>query len=266
MDGFPPISAMCLTYGRPELLEEAIQSFLLQDYPGVKEMLVLNDWGAQVLQCDHPEVCVVNVPRRFRTVGEKRNAAAALARHDLLFVWDDDDIYLPHRLSFSVRMLDPAKGFFKPSKAWQLDKGRVSGPKSNLFHSGGCWTRALFDRVGGYPHVGSGQDMAIELAFERVIGRGKNFNGITPADLFYLYRWGGGGSYHLSAFGRDTDGSAAGQAKVDEFLRRAVDKRLQRTGAIELRPAWRDDYPALVSAAIDRLTAASNAVEGRRVN
>ena len=48
-----------------------------------------------LLDFDHPEVQVVNLPRRFRTVGEKMNAAVALASHDLLFVWDDDDLFLP---------------------------------------------------------------------------------------------------------------------------------------------------------------------------
>ena len=71
----PAVSCFCLTYGRPELLEEAIFSFLQQDYAGPKEMIVLNDYADQVLTFDHPEVQVVNVPRRFRTLGEKMNAA-----------------------------------------------------------------------------------------------------------------------------------------------------------------------------------------------
>jgi hypothetical protein len=47
-------------------------------------MIVLNDYADQILTFDHPEVQVINLPRRFRTVGEKMNAAAALASHDLL--------------------------------------------------------------------------------------------------------------------------------------------------------------------------------------
>jgi Glycosyl transferase family 2 len=92
---YPPVSCICLTYGRPELLEEAIHSFLLQEYPGDKELIVLSDFDRQQLMFEHPEVHVLNLTRRFRTVGEKANAAVALAAHDLLFVWDDDDVYLP---------------------------------------------------------------------------------------------------------------------------------------------------------------------------
>ncbi|MBV7332940.1 glycosyltransferase [Chloroflexi bacterium TSY] len=89
----PPVSCICPTYGRVALLEEAIYSFLRQDYPGEKELIVLNDFAEQTLEFDHPEVRIVNLPKRFHSVGEKYKAAAALATHDLVFVWHDDDIY-----------------------------------------------------------------------------------------------------------------------------------------------------------------------------
>jgi glycosyltransferase involved in cell wall biosynthesis len=138
MENQPAVSCICMTYGRPEVLEEAIHSFLLQDYAGRKEMIVLNDYAEQTLLLDHSEVRVVNCPKRFRTVGEKMNAAVALASHDVLFVWDDDDIYLPHRLRFSIEHLDKQKGFFKPDKGWLWQHGELSGPLENLFHPGSC--------------------------------------------------------------------------------------------------------------------------------
>ena len=88
---YPSISCMCLTFARPKrIVEEAVYSFLNQDYPGDKELLILNDFDQQIIRFDHPQVTIVNISSRFRTVGEKRNAAAALCRHDLLAVWDDD--------------------------------------------------------------------------------------------------------------------------------------------------------------------------------
>lgn len=245
MDGFPAVSCMCLTYGRPQVLEEAVESFVRQDYPGPKELLVLNDFADQTLTCNHPDVRIINVSKRFRTVGEKRNACAALASHDLLFVWDDDDIFLPHRLGYSVRMLDPHKGFFKPSQAFTLNNGVLGGPTANLFHSGACFTRQLFDRAHGYAHMGSGQDMDLELALEKIIGKGKNFNGIAPADIYYLYRWGGTGTFHLSGFGRDQPGATTGNDKVELFVRKQIDAGRVPTGEIELRPRWCRDYVAM---------------------
>jgi len=37
------VSCQCITYDRVELLEEAIESFLRQDYKGEKELVILND-------------------------------------------------------------------------------------------------------------------------------------------------------------------------------------------------------------------------------
>lgn len=246
MDGLPPVSCMCLTYGRPSLLEEALQSFLLQDYEGPKELVILNDCAEQALVFDHAEVHVVNVSRRFRTVGEKRNACAALTSHDLLFVWDDDDVYLPHRLSYSVRMLNPEKRFFKPSKALTLNNGQIGGPTANLFHSGACFTKSLFDEADGYRHMGSGQDLDLELRFEKIIGRGKNYNQIRPAEIYYLYRWGGSGSYHLSAFGRDANDKEPGQARVGRYVASQFETGQLSRGEVVLQPAWRMDYGAAV--------------------
>ena len=128
----PPVSCMCLTYGRAHLLEEAIASFLRQDYAGVKELIVLNDLAELRLHFDHPEVKIINVEKRFRGLGEKRNASAALCSHDLLFVWDDDDISLPWRLSYSVEKMSDGRRFFKPAESFVLSRGTLSGPKGTF--------------------------------------------------------------------------------------------------------------------------------------
>jgi glycosyltransferase involved in cell wall biosynthesis len=247
MNGKPAVSCMCLTYGRPKVLEEAIHSFLQQDYEGTKELIVLNDYKDQVLEFDHPEVVVINVNKRFRTVGEKRNATAALCSHDILFVWDDDDIYLPHRITYSIERYDEQKQFFKPSKALVLNNGKIEGPKSNLFHSGSCWSRQLFDKVRGYCHMGSGQDLEIEAQFEKKhTGKGKNLNNIPNDDIYYLYRWGGTGSFHLSGFGKDKAGEKDGNAKVAEYIERKKEAGQIPTGIVKLNPHWEQDYRRMI--------------------
>ena len=240
---------MCLTFARVHLLEEAIHSFLVQDYPGEKELVVLNDFSPQILRFDHPEVTVINLPVRFRTLGEKRNAAAALARHDLLAVWDDDDIYLPHRLRFSADTYDPEKRFFKPIHGFQLNNDVVSGPMRHVFHSGAMWHRSLFDEVGGYAHMGRGQDKEIERRFKKVVGPGMNYEEIKPAEIYYLYRWRGTHSYHNSGFAPGAEGSEA----VLRYAYEHLDDGTIPAGEVELHPAWRLDYAALVT---DHLAAA----------
>jgi glycosyl transferase family 2 len=250
----PPVSCMCLTYARPKhILEEAVYSFLNQDYAGDKELLILNDFDRATIEFAHPQVTIVNLATRFHSLGEKRNAAAALCRYDLLAVWDDDDIFLPHRLSFSVAHYDARRRFFKPSKALFLDRGVLGGPEANLFHSGGLWHRSLFDEVGGYDHINSGQDLDIELKFAKVIGFDKNLDAIAPADIFYLYRWSDTDSYHMSAFGRDTDGRS-GHAEVKRYADREVERGKVPTGRVALEPHWKHDYVRMTRNYVATLT------------
>ena len=61
----PKVSCLCPTYGRPQCLEEAIFSFLTQDYQGEKELVILNDLADQTLIFDHPDVKIINVKKTF---------------------------------------------------------------------------------------------------------------------------------------------------------------------------------------------------------
>lgn len=238
----PPVSCICPTYGRVDLLEEAIYSFLLQDYPGRKELIVLNDYDQQTLAFDHPDVHVINVPMRFHSVGEKYNAAATLASYDLVFVWHDDDVYLPHRLSFSVAHLVEKRGFFKADRAWFWNDGQLSGPEYNVFHGASCWTRALFIQTRGYPHVDNGYDGAFEWQCEEARPGATASHRMKPEDVYYIYRWAGTGSYHLSGYGQS--GHEPEQV-VSHVRQQAVQGQIP-TGCITLNPRWKSDYAALV--------------------
>jgi glycosyltransferase involved in cell wall biosynthesis len=250
MNAQPDVSCICLTYGRPEVLEEAICSFLQQDYAGRKELIVLNDYASQSLTFDHPEVQVINVTRRFRTVGEKMNAAVALASHDILFVWDDDDIYLPHRLGFSVPRFEPQKGFFKPDKAWLWNNGKLSGPTKNIFHSGSCWSRDLFDAVRGYAAEGTGYDLIFESILEQRFPGSTTTYDIRPEEIYYLYRWSGTGSYHMSGFGDYAAGENIGHNQVEAFVNQWASRGQIRQGTVPLQPHWKSNYQQLVNETI----------------
>jgi GR25 family glycosyltransferase involved in LPS biosynthesis/glycosyltransferase involved in cell wall biosynthesis len=257
----PPVSCICLTYGRPDLLEEAIYSFLQQDYPGQKELIVLNDYDGQLLAFEHSEVRVINVPKRFRTVGEKRNMAVALASHDLLIVWDDDDICLPHRLSFSVAHFNQKRGFFKASSAWLWDDGALSGPHRNNLHGISCWSRRLFDTVQGYGAVGSGEDMVFEHLLEHQFPGSTSAYDIWPEEIYYLYRWNGTGSYHISAFGDYHPSANIGHQEVEEFVHQRASQGAIPQGRILLQPHWNTDYRQLASCYIATLAEAEALVQ-----
>lgn len=260
---WPGISCICPTYGRPHLLEEAIESFLRQDYPGPKELIVLNDLPEQHLVFEYPGVHVVNVGRRFRTLGEKLNTAVALCTYDLVSIWSDDDVYLPHRLSQSVERWDATRAFYKAGQAFLLNDGALSGPFASVLHGGSLYSRDLFVQARGYPHLTDGVDQRFEAVLERLHTDATQPDTLTPAELFHVYRWGGSGSYHLSALGnRSTDQQAAYRAVAD-FVAREIVAGRQPTGRIALQPRWHEDYEALVASYLnghgtqDAVTAAS---------
>ena len=104
------IAAVCCTYLRPRQLGRLIQCFLRQDYPaGRRELVILDDAG-QYNDQRGDGWRLVSVDRRFPSLGEKRNAAAAMVSDDVdaLAPWDDDDQYLPWALSASVAALELA--------------------------------------------------------------------------------------------------------------------------------------------------------------
>lgn len=255
----PPVSCICPTYGRVELLEEAIESFLRQDYPGRKELIILNDYAGQTLVFDHPEVRVINLPMRFHSVGETYKAAVALATHDLIFVWHDDDIYLPHRLSYTVAQLEPETGFFKSDKAWFWNDGKLSAPdgnllqNGNLLHGGSCWRRSFLNKLQGYPHITAGYDRAVERLAKLEDPMAITVPPIKPADAYYIYRGNGTGSYHLSATAATEDiGPGSGQAdqSIVDYVAQQADHHAIPQGEVTLQPRWKSDYVALANHAV----------------
>lgn len=241
----PSVSCMCLTYGRLTLLEEAIQSFLQQDYSGSKELIVLNDLKEQTLVFNHPEVKIVNLSERVTPLGIKRNLCAQESSYDVLLPWDDDDIYLPNRISRSVDgLLNSGGRFFKPDKGYYWNNGEIDDLCFNTFHSQSCFTRALFDSVNGYAEISSGEDQDIEKRFAE---KGeKLFFQLPVQDYYYIYRWGGIEHYHLSAFGEDTQETlVTGEQKIGQIIKTGILSGRIPSGEMNLRPQWRQDYKAL---------------------
>ena len=240
----PAVSCICPTYGRVELLEESIHSFLLQDYPGPKELIILNDYAQQALIIDHPEVQVINETSPFHSVGDKYNAAVAHAAHDLIFVWHDDDIYLPHRLSYSVCHFDWETPFFKPTQAWFWNDGQLSGPEQNVFHGGCCWPRTVHHHLDGYASINLGYDISFEERWSKRWGATPPLYSIQADEIFYIYRWAGTGSYHLSS--HHEQGNELNQ--VTAYVEEQAQRGQIRQGEIRLTPHWQTDYCELVQA------------------
>ncbi len=149
--------------------------FHTQDYPR-KELVILNDCAGQRFHYDHPDVRIVNRNERYGSLGEKRNAAIELARGELIAVWDDDDLYLPWRLSFSLgQMFEHETPFYRPAEYWAW-WGNEDGFHNNqalrdwMHHGPILFTRGIWRRAGGYPAMNVSEDTAFSDRVQEVLG------------------------------------------------------------------------------------------------
>lgn len=153
------IAAVCATYNRPAYLRRLLTCFLRQWHKDC-ELLILDDAGQYDNQSGD-RWQLISVPRRFRTLGEKRNAAVSLTSPDTqgLAVWDDDDYYFPWALEACAEAL--ARGVFcQPHHVMEQDPKTGILVRSESFHRKwpgyfayhGAWAynRDMFERLGGY--------------------------------------------------------------------------------------------------------------------
>lgn len=194
------LAALCCTYHRPQTLGQIVESFLRQDYPAeLRELIILDDAGQY--ECQEGEKWrLISVPRRFHSLGEKRNACAALASSDLegFLVCDDDDIYLPHWFAASAAALRKAD-WSRPSRVWKLDGGRLrEHDTEGLYHGGWGIRRDAFYRVQGYRAMNNGEDQ--DLASRLHAAGATEFDPCHDRPPYYVFR-DDNASYHLSWMG-----------------------------------------------------------------
>lgn len=234
------LCAICVTYKRPAELAVAVASFLRQTYAD-KELIVLDDAGQYApTALDHlPEkqrlqVKLVTTPHRFRTLGEKRNASAALASPDadVLLPWDDDDIYLSWHMEAAAKAIEHAD-YTIPTKIW-LDRGTRLQAKENsyLFHGAWAFRCSAFAQVNGYPWIQSGQDQGLLKRFKEAGLRRADPITVDPRPS-YVYRWFTSHNKHISAASGD---------KQKAYLDLAA---LPAPHVAKLEPKWSKDWEAM---------------------
>jgi hypothetical protein len=264
VDKLPFVSCICLTYNRApnhlHLVGEAVESYLRQTYPADRrQLLILNDTPGQELEVrghgshylppgdQTAGVHILNLPWRFRTLGEKYLAAMGLAQGDILMWWDDDDISLPWRIERSVARLttSPPSEYYNPGGYWYLSKG---GELEYKHAMGPCFNCSAFTREGYEKGLvvefGMHLDWVLDQSFSKKLRRAPMppLVGVPPsatslpAEWSYIYRW-GVSPEHVSSFGRNTE---------DEPMPRRGYKARGRSpvvrGQFQITPHWKQDY------------------------
>lgn len=234
------VSCVCPTFCRAYLLEEAIESFLRQDYPGEKELIICNDFVHQELVYSHPNVKVINLPERCPNLGNKRNVAYSHATGDVFLTWGDDDIHLPGRISRMVNAMQELNSEFVFEGSYYLlynnkitkEKGKTSGAH--------VITKKLFYEAGQIPEMNSGEDQAFNSAVKKHL----NIQTALPVcntHPQFLYRFSSGRA-HISQFGQDKQDRKSGYDLIFEQAKEYIKQGKEPSGIYHLNPKWSKDW------------------------
>ena len=242
---YPFISCKTITYGRVDTLEEAIQSFLLQEYPGKKELIIVNDYPLQKLIYDHPEIKIYNMDETFPTIGDKENYAIERCSGELIAVWDDDDVALSNHLS------NIAKFWKEDTNILHWETGVYYNEPSitkimGLGNSGIVYSKKVWEAIGKSPIENAGGDTTL---VNRIHSFGRQYvvdAKMPESEASWFYMWGGRG-YHQSGQGTDTADKPNIIQRHSEYIENLRQRNLIPTGDVHLKPHWNKDYAQMLN-------------------
>lgn len=203
-DERPLVSCLCPTFRRPELVANALACYLAQDYPNDRRELLILDDGDQFPSQYGVGWELISLRRRFRSLPEKFNALAGLARGDILVVWEDDDIYLPWHITAHVEALQRGCRFSKPSQVLtHVGNALRHEPADGRFHASIAFTRDALESVRGWPLTRRGDFDQSLLA--RLAGEGPTGDPCAVRPPSYMFRWESTKAYHGQELMRSPD-------------------------------------------------------------
>jgi glycosyltransferase involved in cell wall biosynthesis len=228
-----------ITYGRVEFLEESLHSFLLQDYAGEKELVIVNDYPLQKLVFNHPQVRIYNLDKTFETIGEKENYATELCKGDIICQWDDDDVAMPWHLRNVEKYFVEGSDLLHWERGVFFNNSEITSI-SGLGNSGIVFSKKIWRQLGGHPIENAGYDMTFVI---KIKTHSQNIILANPPDneVSWFYMWGGRG-YHMSGMGTDTPDRENVIKRHSDHIESLRKQGKIPTGEVQLVPDWKLDY------------------------
>jgi len=266
MSTYPSISVLVPTYGRTLFLGEVLESYLQQDYPGESELVILNDVAEQKLQWDNTppankHVRIINVGERM-ALGSKQAHLIDLAKHEVITFWDDDDIYLPYRLSLAFVLLYTKVGsevIARPAtferREWHMDDtyNLILRP-CRPFNTVTCFKKTIAD-VGGFRDKAQNEVNMVMNALTRARKVDNIPQLATPPSTIYRAQSSTGIARITKCRAADgkrlPDSELLSVLEVNLFNRMATNK--EPSGIIDLQAMWDRDYVSMVKMAWSEL-------------
>ncbi len=239
------ISFRCPTYGRVAFLEEALQSFLLQEENDA-ELVIVNDYPLQTLIFDHPQVRIFNLKETFPIIGEKENFTIEQCKGDLIGTFDDDDIAMPWHLKNIKKYFTPGTNILHWGRGVYYNEPVIT-QVTTITNAGMVFSKDAWERAGRSPLMNAGGDTEFAKNMHKL---GGVTNAYPPTnEESYFYRWSlptNGGVFHQSGAGYDVPGRPNIVQRHGAFIEGLRIKGIIPTGDIVLKPKWRHDYKKML--------------------
>lgn len=229
------ISVLTLTYQRHSLLEEAIESFLRQDFSGESEMLIINDSDQVDYVFEHPKIRIINLKERFPSIGQKLSFGFSQCKYDYVYRLDDDDLLAPRALrnTWDDIVSHPGYEIYRSDGHYYFESNRFKGISGSV-NNGNVYTKQYLTRI-QIPEVSFGEDYAMTFNFNAKIFESRR------AQKTMIYRW-GMGTFHISGMGNASSDTI--NQRTDHLV--ADIAKQNHTGIEEgllvLQPHFREDY------------------------
>jgi hypothetical protein len=221
----PLVTCLQLSYGRPHLSVEAVESFLRQTYKN-KLLLIINTHHSPVrFARPYKNIKIHNVAP-FAHLSDIYRYGMSLVKTKHFLLWDDDDIFLPWHIADRVnaRLANPACNAVTHQVAFASYGNKIKSLDSNMFVS-----QYLYDKNNIKPDAGVCRwdvkwDQKPWNRFHLTLPK------IKPS---YIYRW-DTGEPHVS-------GSETEKGQHENF-RRGNEEKKKVNFPDPWIPAWKRDY------------------------
>lgn len=229
------ISILTLTYQRHKILEEAIQSYLSQDFEGESEMVIINDSPDVEYVYNHPNIRIINCKERFKSISEKLEYGYKQCKYDYIYRLDDDDLLTPFALSLVTKNILENSNYdiYRSEKHYFMENNKFIDISSNI-NTGNIYSKKYLDNI-IFPKLSFKEDYFITYEKNAKI---LNFN----SDKYtMIYRW-GIDTYHISDIAYDLPGRPTNLTNEERLILTDGKIKEREYGIIRLIPSFKNDY------------------------
>lgn len=221
----PFISVLTITYKRKNLLEEAIFSFLNQNYTGPSEMVIVNDCADVKYTFEHEKIKIINLDHRFDSISDKLQYGFSQCGANNIYRLDDDDLLCPWALTCVAQQINEKKGMdvYRSEHQYFFSNNNFSYKTGNI-NNGNVFSKKYIMET-KFPKKSGNEDVDFTFNFANKIDIKKN-------QATMIYRW-GMNTYHISTMGFDNESTL----KMTDDMTKNSEK-----GTVILNPQFYNDY------------------------